>query len=70
MHIARESLATFRMQTAVIGGHVANRYIEFAFNKAVVEKADPETVIKQAAKESTDEIQRKLKEFDKYIKDL
>jgi len=68
--LAKEALATCRMQTAVIGGHVANRYIDFAFNKVVLQNADPEAAIKQAAKESTDEIQRKLKEFSRYINKL
>ncbi len=68
--LAKEALATCRMQTAVIGGHVANRYVDFAFNKVVLQNADPEVAIKQAAKESTDEIQRKLKEFSRYIKSL
>lgn len=70
IHLARESLATCRMQTAVIGGFVANRYIDFAFNKVVLQGYDPEVAIKQAAEESTKEIQRKLKEFDRYIKTL
>ena len=68
--LAKEALATCRMQTAVIGGHVANRYIDFAFNKVVLQNENPETAIKQAAKESTDEIQRKIKEFSRYIKNL
>ena len=70
IYLAKEALASCRMQTAVIGGHVANRYIDFAFNKVVLQNENPETAIKQAAKESTDEIQRKLKEFSRYIKDL
>jgi hypothetical protein len=51
------------MQTAVVGGTVADRYIAFAFNKVVLQNADPEEAIKQAAKESTMEIQKKIKEF-------
>ena len=70
LHLAHEALATCRMQTAVIGGHIADRYIDFAFNKVVLQGDDPEAAIKQAAKESTDEIQRKLKEFSRYIKTL
>ncbi|MDD2431802.1 MAG: sugar ABC transporter substrate-binding protein [Firmicutes bacterium] len=70
LHLAKEALATCRMQTAVIGGHVANRYIDFAFNKVVIQGDNPEAAIRQAAKETTDEIQRKLKEFDRYIKTL
>lgn len=70
LHLARESLASCRMQTAVIGGHVANRYIDFAFNKVVLQGANPEDAIKQAAKDSTLEIQRKLKEFARYISTL
>jgi len=70
LHLAKEALATCRMQTAVVGGHIANRYIDFAFNKVVIQGDDPETAIRQAAKESTDEIQRKLREFDRYIKTL
>ena len=58
------------MQTAVIGGNIANRYVDFAFNKVVLQGDDPEAAIKQAAKESTLEIQKKLKEFDRFIKDL
>ncbi len=58
------------MQTAVVGGTVADRYIAFAFNKVVLQNADPEEAIKQAAKESTMEIQKKLKEFSRYIKNL
>lgn len=68
--LAREALATCRMQTAVIGGFVANRYIDFAFNKVVLQGDDPEAALKQAAEDSTKEIQRKLKEFDRYIKTL
>lgn len=70
LSIAKEALATCRMQTAVIGGHVANRYIDFAFNKVVLQNENPEAAIKQAAKESTDEIQRKIKEFSRYITSL
>lgn len=68
--VAKEALATCRMQTAVVGGNVADRYIAFAFNKVVLQNADPEEAIKQAAKESTMEIQKKLKEFSRYIKNL
>lgn len=67
---AKEALATYRMQTAVVGGNVADRYIAFAFNKVVLQNEDPEAAIKQAAKESTMEIQKKLKEFARYIKEL
>lgn len=71
-HIAlcREALKTCRMQTAVIGGTIANRYVDFAFNKVVLQGADPEAAIKQAAKESTTEIQKKLKEFARFINQL
>ena len=68
--LARKSLKDCRMQTAVIGGPIANRYIDFAFNKVVLQGDDPETAIKQAAKESTLEIQKKLKEFARFIKQL
>jgi ABC-type glycerol-3-phosphate transport system substrate-binding protein len=68
--LAITALETCRMQTAVIGGNIANRYVDFAFNKVVLQGDDPEAAIKQAAKESTLEIQKKLKEFDRFIKDL
>ncbi|HHY18363.1 MAG TPA: extracellular solute-binding protein [Firmicutes bacterium] len=68
--LCRESLAKCRMQTAVIGGQVANRYIDFAFNKVILQNADPEESIKQAAKESNLEIQKKLKEYSRFIKSL
>lgn len=68
--LARESLKNCRMQTAVIGGTIANRYVDFAFNKVVLQGDDPEVAIKQAAKDSTTEIQKKLKEFARFIKQL
>ncbi|MDD2431496.1 MAG: extracellular solute-binding protein [Firmicutes bacterium] len=68
--LAKKSLETCRMQTAVIGGQIANRYIDFAFNKVVIQGDDPEGAIRQAAKESTLEIQKKLREFERFINEL
>ena len=46
---------------------MADRCIDFAFYKVYLEGVDPKEAIMQAAKESTDEIQRKLKEFARFI---
>lgn len=45
-------------------------YLDFAFHRVVLQKEDPETVLKQTAKESTLEIQKKLKEFARFINKL
>ncbi|HHY18357.1 MAG TPA: hypothetical protein GX522_00485, partial [Firmicutes bacterium] len=68
--VAQKALLACRQPTAVVGGYVADRYIDFAFNKVYLQNADPEASIKQAAKESTDEIQRKLKEFSRFLNQI
>ena len=68
--IAQKALANCKVQRAVVGGYLADRYVDFAFNKVILQKEDPETAIKQAAKESTQEIQKKLKEFARFINGL
>lgn len=68
--LAKYSLANCRMQTSVVGGLIANRYIDFAFNKVVLQGADSVESIKAAAGESTLEIEKKLKEFSRYIATL
>lgn len=70
MDYARKALAACQMQRAIVGGYVADRYIDFAFNSVVLQNANPEDAIKKAAKDSTQEIQRKLKEFSKLIAKL
>jgi len=65
--VAQKALQACRQPTAIVGGYVADRYIDFAFNKVYLQNADPEVAIKQAAKDSTDEIQRKLKEFARFL---
>ncbi|MDD4693960.1 MAG: sugar ABC transporter substrate-binding protein [Firmicutes bacterium] len=68
--IARRALANCKMQRAVVGGYVADRYIDFAFTRVVLQDEDPEKALVQAAKDSTGEIQRKLREFSKFISRL
>ena len=68
--VAKKGMANCRIQRAVIGGYVADRYLDFAFHRVVIQKEDPETVLKQAAKESTLEIKKKLKEFARFINKL
>lgn len=68
--VAQKALLACRQPTAIVGGYVADRYIDFAFNKVYLQNADPEASIKQAAKESTDEIQRKLKEFSRFLNQI
>lgn len=70
MDVARKALATCQMQRAVVGGYVADRYVDFAFNSVVLQNANPEDAIKKAASDSTKEIQKKLKEFSKLIAKL
>lgn len=65
--IARRALAACKMQRAVVGGYVADRYIDFAFTSVVLQDENPEKALIQAAKDSTQEIQRKLREFSKFI---
>lgn len=65
--IAQQALASCRQPTAIVGGYVADRYIDFAFNKVYLQNQDPDVAIKQAAKDSTDEIQRKLREFSRFL---
>jgi ABC-type glycerol-3-phosphate transport system substrate-binding protein len=59
-----------RLKRVVPGGYVADRYVEFAFNKVVVGKEDPKKAILQAANESTIEIQKKIKEFSRFLDKL
>lgn len=68
--VARKALANCVMQRAIVGGYVADRYVDFAFNSVVLQNANPEDAIKKAAKDSTTEIQRKLKEFNRMISKL
>lgn len=70
LSVAKKALTNCRIQRAVIGGYVADRYLDFAFHRVVLQKEDPETVLKQTAKESTLEIQKKLKEFARFINKL
>lgn len=65
--VAQQALLNCRQPTAVVGGYMADRCIDFAFYKVYLEGVDPKEAIMQAAKESTDEIQRKLKEFARFI---
>lgn len=58
------------MQRSVVGGLVADRYIDFAFTTVVLQNTSPEEALKTAAKDSTDEIQRKIKEFSRFIASL
>jgi ABC-type glycerol-3-phosphate transport system substrate-binding protein len=59
-----------RLKRVVPGGYVADRYVEFVFNKVVVGKEDPKKAILQAANESTIEIQKKIKEFSRFLDKL
>ncbi len=68
--IAQRALQACSAPTAIVGGYVADRYIDFAFTKVYLQNADPEASIRQAAKDSNDEIQRKLKEFARFINKL
>lgn len=68
--IARRALANCQMQRAIVGGYVADRYVDFAFHSVVLQNTDPEEAIKKAAKDSTTEIERKLKEFSRFINKL
>lgn len=70
MPMAQAALDKVKMQRAVVGGLVADRYIDFAFNTVILQNANPEEALRQAAKDSTDEIQRKLKEFSRLIASL
>jgi len=70
LDVARKALAACKMQRAVVGGYVADRYIDFAFSSVLFQNARPEDALIKAAKDSTQEIQRKLKEFSKYIAKL
>ena len=70
LEIVQRGLVNSRVPRAVIGGYVADRYVDFAFNKVVVQGADPEEAIREAASESSKEIQKKLKEFARFIEKL
>lgn len=63
-------LRNCKLKQVVPGGYSADRYVAFAYNKVVVNGEDPEKAIKIAAAESTMEIQKKIKEFSRFIKKL
>jgi len=56
--------------TSIPGGYSTYRYIDFAFNKVVLQNEDPEVAIKKAAADSTLELERKRKEFARFLKDM
>ena len=70
MPMAQAALEKVKMQRSVVGGLVADRYIDFAFTTVVLQNTSPEEALKTAAKDSTDEIQRKIKEFSRFIASL
>jgi ABC-type glycerol-3-phosphate transport system substrate-binding protein len=51
-----------------LGGETVWRYVENATARAILAGEDPEAAIKVAAKEVTDEMQRKAKEFERFLK--
>ncbi len=55
---------------AVVGGYQTYRYIGFAFSKTVMQNQDPKKMILEAAKESNTELQRKQKEFARFVEKL
>ncbi len=59
-----------KLKQVVPGGYSADRYIAFAYNKVVINGEDPEKAIRKAAAECTVEIQKKIKEFSRFIKKL
>ncbi len=56
--------------TSIPGGYSTYRYIDFAFNQVVLQQHDPEVALKKAASDSTAELERKRKEFARFLKDL
>ncbi|MDD2431201.1 MAG: extracellular solute-binding protein [Firmicutes bacterium] len=70
LEVATRGLENSGVQRAVIGGYIADRYIDFAFNRVILQGEDPEVAIRDAAKESTMEIQKKLREFARFIDNL
>ncbi len=56
--------------TSIPGGFSTYRYIDFAFNRVVLQNENPETALKEAAKDSTQELERKRKEFARFLKDM
>ena len=63
-------LVNCKLKKVVPGGYITDRYIAFAFNKVVIGKEDPKKVLKDAASESTHEIQKKIREFARFLEKL
>ncbi len=55
---------------AVVGGYQTYRYFSFAFSKVVMQKEDPKKVLLEAAKDSNTELERKRKEFARFVDKL
>ncbi len=59
-----------KLKKVVPGGYITDRYVAFAFNKVVLGNEDPKKALKDAAAESTREIQKKIKEFARFLNKL
>ncbi len=56
--------------TSIPGGYSTYRYIDFAFNQVVLQNHDPAVTLRKAANDSTSELERKRKEFARFLKDM
>lgn len=64
------ALSESRGFTPVVGGYQTYRYLSFAFSRVVMQNADPEAALLEAAKESNLELSRKQKEFERFVSKL
>lgn len=55
---------------AVVGGYQTYRYLSFAFSKVVMQKEDHKKALLEAAKDSNNELIKKQKEFERFVKKL
>ena len=70
LNIISEVLDQGVKMISIPGGYSTYRYIDFAFNKVVLQNEDPEVALKKAANDSTLELERKRKEFARFLKDM
>ncbi|HOA90319.1 MAG: ABC transporter substrate-binding protein [Bacillota bacterium] len=68
--LINEVVAAGRSMTSIPGGYSTYRYIDFAYNQVVLQGIDPKEAMEQAAKDSTAELERKRKEFARFLVDM
>ncbi|MDD2431204.1 MAG: extracellular solute-binding protein [Firmicutes bacterium] len=68
--IITEVVAVGRSMTSIPGGYSTYRYIDFAYNQVVLQGMDPKTALEKAAKDSSSELERKRREFARFLVDM